>query len=235
MRILAIGGHICDIEFSCGAVLAKHARLGDEVYILATTVGERGYPDPNGIPAYRQQKIDEGLRCAQKLGAVESKYLDYPDTELPYSREVQIEICEEIRRVRPDIVITHWKKAEHTDHYNTAANVEKAVWFAALPSIVTKHPVHSVKRIFYTDNWEDQIDFVPNVFISVEEEDMQRWQNAINEFSVGRGEISNFHFNKFYEHYAYVRGMVVRFPYAQAFYSEVKIKTDKLFGEMQFE
>ena len=231
MRILAIGGHICDMEFSCGAVLAKHARLGDQVYLLSTTVGERGYPDPTKIPQYRQQKIEEGLRCAEKLGAVESRYLDYPDTELPCSRDVQIEICNEIRRIQPDIVITHWKKATHTDHYATAVNVEKAVWFAALPSIITEYPAHSTKRIFYTDNWEDQVDFEPNVFIPFEKEDMDTWLSAINEFAVGRGEISKFHFCKFYEHYAYTRGMVAGYPYAQAFYSDIKIKTDKLFAQ----
>ena len=235
MRILAIGGHICDIEFSCGAVLAKHARLGDEVYILSTTVGERGYPDPTKIPEYRQQKIEEGLRCAEKLGAIESRYLDYPDTELPCNRDVQIEICEEIRRIKPDIVITHWKKATHTDHYATAINVEKAVWFAALGSIVTEHPEHSVKRVYYTDNWEDQVDFEPNVFISFTEEDMEKWQDAINEFAVGRGEISKFHFNKFYKHYAHVKGMLAGFEYAQAFYTDVKIKTDKLFTQPKFD
>ncbi len=230
MRILAIGGHIGDMELSCGAVLAKHARLGDEVYILSTTVGERGCRYPEKIAEYKKQKIEEGLRCAQKLGAVESRHLDYPDTELPCTREVQIEICEEIRRIRPDIVITHWKKATHTDHYNTAINVEKAVWFAKLPTIVTEHPSHSVKKIFYTDNWEDPIDFVPNVFVSFEEEDMERWQAAIYEFAAGRGEVVSFRFNKFYEHYSYVRGMVAGFAHAQAFYSELIIKTDKLFA-----
>ena len=230
MRILAIGGHIGDMEFSCGAVLAKHARLGDEVYFLSTTVGEKGGQTVETVQQYKKQKIEEGLRCAQKLGAVESRYLNYGDTELPLSREVQMEIAEEIRRIRPDVVITHWNKATHVDHYHTAINVERAVFLAALPAIGTKYPEHWVPRVFYTDNWEDQEDFVPNVFISFEQEDMDRWQSAINEFAVGRGELIPFRFNEFYRHYAYTRGMVAKLPYAQAFYTKInKIKSDRLF------
>jgi LmbE family N-acetylglucosaminyl deacetylase len=230
MRILAIGGHICDMEFSCGAVLAKHARMGDQVYLLSTTVGEKGGQFAENVPKYRKQKIEEGLRCAQKLGAVESRVLDYGDTELPCSREVQMEIAEEIRRIRPDVVITHWNKATHTDHYNTAINVEQAISLAGLAAIKTKYPEHGVGRIFYTDNWEDQVDFVPNVYISFTQEDMDTWQDAINEFAVGRGELFAFHFTEYYRHYAHLRGMEARMPYAQAFYTPIKkIKSDRLF------
>ena len=230
MKILAIGAHICDMEFTCGAVLAKHVRLGDEVYILSTTAGEMGCGSADAVEAYKQQKIDEGLRCAQKLGVKESFWLDYPDTEYPCTREAQMELCDIIRRIKPDVVITHWNKARHRDHYNTAINVEKALWLASIRTIKTNHPPHIVKRLFYTDNWEDPKDFVPNVFISVEEEDIERWQAAINEFAVGRGEISGFHFTEYYRHLTYVRGMVSKCNNAQAFYSDMTICTEKLFS-----
>ena len=230
MIILAIGGHICDMEFTCGAVLAKHARMGDEVHLLATTVGEKGCGSLMSVDAYKQQKIEEARKCAKKLGAVSSTWLDYPDAELPCDRKVQLEIADEIRRIKPNIVITHWNKASHTDHYNTAVNVEKALWIAKMATIETNNPRHSVSRLYYTDNWEDPIDFVPNIYVSVEKEDIDTWQSAISEFQVGRGEISGFNFVDYYSHLAHVRGMVAGFKYAQAFYSKLNVHTDKLFG-----
>ena len=243
MRILAIGAHICDMEFACGAVLAKHARMGDEVYLLSTTVGEKGCGSllpadvlaagrgtlPT-VEAYKQQKIEEGLKCAKKLGAISSTWLDYPDAELPCDAEAQLKIADEIRRIKPDIVITHWKKAKHRDHYNTAINVEKALWLAKMPTIETDHPRHNVSRLYYSDNWEDPIDFVPNVIISVEEEDINKWQSAISEFQVGRGELSGFSFVDYYRHLTYGRGMAAGFKHAQAFYTDINVHTDKLFG-----
>ena len=230
MKILAIGGHICDMEFACGAVLAKHARMGDEVHLLSTTVGEKGCGSLPLVEAYRQQKIEEGLKCAKKLGAVSSTWLDYPDAELPCDRKVQLEIADEIRRIKPNIVITHWNKASHTDHHNTAVNVEKALWIAKISTIETDHPCHCVSRLYYTDNWEDQTDFVPNVYISVEEEDIDTWQSAISEFQVGRGEITGFNFVEYYRHLTRVRGMVAGFRHAQAFYTNIDVHAGKLFG-----
>ena len=230
MRILAIGGHICDMEFTCGAVLAKHARLGDEVYLLSTTAGEKGFAKKD-TNEYKKQKIEEGLRCAEKLGAKESIWLDYPDAELPCDIKVQTEIAEEIRRIKPDVVITHWNKATHNDHLNTAINVERAIWRAKIGAIKTEHPRHVVQRLYYAENWEDPIDFTPNVFVSVEEEDIERWQSAIKEFQVGRGETSGFQFAEYYRHLTHVRGMVAGFKHAQAFYTDFKVHTDGLFGE----
>ena len=220
---------MCDMEFTCGAVLAKHARLGDEVYLLTTTIGEKG--GTSEPEKYKQQKIEEGLKCAEKLGVIESTWLDYPDAEYPCDRKAQIELCDEIRRIKPDIVITHWNKATHTDHYNTAINVEKAIWFAKIGTIETNHPAHVVKRLFYADNWEDSIGFTPNVYVSVDDEDIERWQSAIREFAAGRGLfVGGFRFADYYEHLAHVRGMVARNKYAQAFYTEFNVRTDGLFG-----
>jgi LmbE family N-acetylglucosaminyl deacetylase len=40
--ILAIGAHCGDAEITTGAVLAKHAKLGDRIVILHLTLGEGG-------------------------------------------------------------------------------------------------------------------------------------------------------------------------------------------------
>ena len=42
--ILAIGAHCGDVEVTCGAVLAKHNKLGDRIAILHLTLGEGGNP-----------------------------------------------------------------------------------------------------------------------------------------------------------------------------------------------
>ena len=41
-HVLAIGAHPDDIEIGCGATLAKHAALGDEVTMLVITDGAKG-------------------------------------------------------------------------------------------------------------------------------------------------------------------------------------------------
>ena len=219
-----------DAEVSCGAVLARHARLGDEVYIMATTAGEKGNPymEPE---EYKKQKLAEAKIMAEKLGAKETICLDYPDGELEVNREVQLRIVDEIRRIQPDVVITHWNKATHPDHLNTALNVETAVQLCSSKWLKTRYPAmpHGV-RLFYAENWEDPTDFQPNVVIKLEEEDIRIWQEAIRECEVIRGgTITNFKFAEFYLHQARCRGMTNYCEYAQCFYTNLKVKRDKLF------
>jgi LmbE family N-acetylglucosaminyl deacetylase len=38
VNILAIGAHFDDVELGCGGALARHAKLGDRVYVFVATV-----------------------------------------------------------------------------------------------------------------------------------------------------------------------------------------------------
>ena len=46
-NILAIGAHPDDVELGCGGTISKHLELGDEVYVLIMTNGEKGSHAPN--------------------------------------------------------------------------------------------------------------------------------------------------------------------------------------------
>ena len=43
-RILAIGGHVGDMELTCGGILATCAAAGGHIATLALTAGEKGVP-----------------------------------------------------------------------------------------------------------------------------------------------------------------------------------------------
>jgi len=47
IRILAIGAHPDDVEFGCGATLAKWAAGGCEIFHLVCTDGSKGSWDPS--------------------------------------------------------------------------------------------------------------------------------------------------------------------------------------------
>ena len=56
--VIAVGGHIGDMELTAGPTLAKVVLEGGRAIIIDCTYGERGHPT---IPpsAYREQKLDE--------------------------------------------------------------------------------------------------------------------------------------------------------------------------------
>ena len=50
-RVLAVGAHPDDIEFGCGATLAKWSAAGCAVHLLVLTDGSKGTWDPDADPA----------------------------------------------------------------------------------------------------------------------------------------------------------------------------------------
>jgi LmbE family N-acetylglucosaminyl deacetylase len=119
--VLAIGAHPDDIEFGCGATLAKWAAGGATIHHLVCTDGSKGTwdaeQDPAALVVQRQQ---EQRDAAAALGAGgEVVFLGWPDGELDSGLRQRWEVAYWIRRLRPDVVIGHdpWKRYRlHPDH-----------------------------------------------------------------------------------------------------------------------
>lgn len=119
-RALAVGAHPDDIEFGCGATLARWARDGCDVHLLVLTDGSKGTWDAAADPArVAEQRRVEQARAAAALGASAVHGLGRVDGELRAGRAERAELCGWIRRVRPDVVLGHdpWKRYRlHPDH-----------------------------------------------------------------------------------------------------------------------
>ena len=129
--ILAIGGHIGDAELTAGGVLASNAVDGGRSFTLALTAGERGNPAGVTVADYRKQKICEAKAFAELVNG-EAYVLDHPDGELPDNEEVRYEVANIIRKLRPDVIITHWKSSMHKDHDRTHRIVCDAQFLASV-------------------------------------------------------------------------------------------------------
>ena len=121
-RALAVGAHPDDIEFGCGATLAKWAAAGCQIHHLVLTDGSKGTWDPEAdrasLVAVRQQEQREAARL---LGGEDVQFLGWPDGELRNTVREQWEVCRCLREVRPDVVLGHdpWRRYRlHPDHRN---------------------------------------------------------------------------------------------------------------------
>ncbi len=123
-RALTIGAHPDDAEFGSGGTLARWAAQGCEVSMLIVTDGSKGSWDPNiSGSALASARQAEQARAAEVLGATgELVHLGYVDGELEYSMELRRRLCEWIRRLRPEVVLSHdpWRRYMlHPDHRAT--------------------------------------------------------------------------------------------------------------------
>jgi LmbE family N-acetylglucosaminyl deacetylase len=119
-RALAIGAHSDDVEFGCGATLARWAEDGAEVRLLVLTDGSKGTWDPGAdlgeLVATRRREQEE---AAAVLGLAGVEYLGIPDGALGSGLAERAGVCEAIRRARPNVVLGHdpWKRYRlHPDH-----------------------------------------------------------------------------------------------------------------------
>lgn len=215
LTVLAIGAHVGDVELASGGVLASHSLKGDRIVTLALTAGERGVPAGQDMKAYRQQKVKEAEVFAQLLGG-EAVVLDYCDGELPDNEQVRWEVCDVIRRVKPNIIITHWKNSMHKDHALTHHIVNDARYYAALPTFERELPAHFAARLYYSENWEDAVDFVPYVYVDFDQAAFDLWIDALSKHWFVTNSKS-YRYLDYYKALAVVRGCEARKAYAEAF------------------
>lgn len=212
--ILAIGAHIGDMELTAGMLLAACAKQGGTVATLALTAGEKGAPAGADVAAYRAQKVREAETFAQKLGG-RAYVLDHADGLLPDDDAVRFEVCDVIRRVKPDILITHHKNSMHKDHAACHRIVEDARFYAGIAGFERSLPAHFARTLYFAENWEDSVDFRPYVYLDVTE-GYALWKEAITAhwFAVHS---TSFPYMEYYDALSRVRGIEARTGRAECF------------------
>jgi LmbE family N-acetylglucosaminyl deacetylase len=134
---LAIGAHPDDVEFGCGATVAKWSAAGTAVDLCVLTDGSKGTWDPEAdLAALVALRRDEQRDAADELGIRDIHFLDFVDGELQSGRTEQAALCEVIRRVRPDVVLGHdpWKRYRlHPDHFHAGRATVDAIVAARDP------------------------------------------------------------------------------------------------------
>jgi len=118
---LAIGAHPDDVEFGCGATLAKWSAAGAVVHHLICTDGAKGSWDPSTDAATLVvTRQAEQRAAAQALGATgRCVFLDWVDGELESGVRQRWEVAYWIRKLQPTVVLGHdpWKRYRlHPDH-----------------------------------------------------------------------------------------------------------------------
>ena len=164
-RALAIGAHPDDVEFGCGATLAKWAAAGCEVHHLVCTDGSKGSWDPSedvaALVALRQEEQRAASRALGGEGRV--VFLGRTDGELESGLGQRSEVAAWIRRIRPDVVLGHdpWRRYRlHPDHRNAGFLATDGIVAARDPHFFPEHGIepHRPSALLL---WEaDEVDHV---------------------------------------------------------------------------
>jgi len=148
VTVLAIGAHPDDIVLGCSATLLKHKKNGAKIYLLILTRGEA-----SGNPEIREKECH---MFAELIGVENIFFAGLKDTKIDDGINTIMVIERIINKVNPGIIYTHTYKDTHQDHRNT--------------SYATLSAGRRSKKIFMYESPRTFREFLPQVYIDVEEE-----------------------------------------------------------------
>jgi LmbE family N-acetylglucosaminyl deacetylase len=135
-RVLVVTAHPDDVDFGAAGTIATWTDNGIEVAYCIVTDGDAGGFDPSvprsEIAGIRQR---EQTAAAAAVGVSNLRFLGYPDGLLESTLQLRKDISREIRRFKPDIVVTQSPTrnlqriyASHPDHLAAAEATVCAVY-----------------------------------------------------------------------------------------------------------
>jgi LmbE family N-acetylglucosaminyl deacetylase len=165
-RVMVVTAHPDDSEFGAAGTVAKMVKDGREVTYVIATNGNKGSGDRSMTPDRLAEIREREQRAAARtLGVERVEFLGYPDCEVEDTRDLRRDVTREIRRWRPDLIITMNPfrttnlYASHRDHRIVAGVVLDCVYPLArdhlsFPELMPEFEPHKVREV-YVMQWEN--------------------------------------------------------------------------------
>src|SRR5262249_5768989 len=179
-RAMVVTAHPDDAETGAGGIVAVLVRQGVEVTYVIVTKGSAG-SQGRTMTADRLANIRaaEQCRAAKTLGVRHVKFVRYDEGEVEDTGDLRREITRQIRRWRPDLVIsqnpyrTRSVFASHRDHRITGGVVLDCVYplardHMAFPELLPDYEPHKVDEIYIIKWQEDEHDMAVDISETME-------------------------------------------------------------------
>ena len=118
--IMVVTAHPDDAEFGIAGTVAQWTSEGKSVVYVVCTNGDKGTSNPDIKPEELVKiREQEQLAAAKTLGVREVVFLNYPDQGLEDTPEFRKDIVRQIRKYRPETVVTadpYRRYIWHRDH-----------------------------------------------------------------------------------------------------------------------
>jgi len=104
-RLLAVVAHPDDLEYGASSAIARWSAAGKQVGYVIVTDGEAGIDGLEPAEAGPLRRAEQ-VASAAVVGVEDVVFLGAPDGMLEYGIDLRTSIAREIRRFRPDVLLT---------------------------------------------------------------------------------------------------------------------------------
>jgi LmbE family N-acetylglucosaminyl deacetylase len=121
---LVLMAHPDDAEYTCGGTIARWTRGGCEVHYVVITDGSAGSNEPGATrDEMRRVREREQRAAAGLLGVASVTFLGELDGHLEVTPETRRKVCREVRRHRPDVLVSMdpsrlWSGTGYINHWD---------------------------------------------------------------------------------------------------------------------
>ncbi len=147
-KVLVFVAHQDDETIGCGGTIKKWTDEGSEVHVCFMTDGSTGIEQGVDGKEIVTTRMLEAKKATTILGVKELHTLNLPCQKVVNKQQTFHKVIELIRRVKPDLVITHGQECKHRDHKRTSAIVEEACWKASENILEELGGTHMVQSLW---------------------------------------------------------------------------------------
>lgn len=199
-RIIAFGGHSLDAELMGGPFMLKYAEMGAKCTFVHVTTGRLENQSASDLEKQKYlELISKENEESAKAMRCDSWSMGYSAQTLPSNSEFISIVKKILIEEKADCVITHHRGTMHPRHYYTYEGVTNA--------IKELRAEGNDIQLYYGENCEDLIGFIPTLYLTLSDRQVDTWFNALEKYTIFQGKVNNVPYKNYYYSMGKVRAM----------------------------
>ncbi|MDN6731382.1 MAG: PIG-L family deacetylase [Atopostipes suicloacalis] len=204
-RVVSIGGHPLDAELMGGPLALRMNDQGAKSTMMHVTTGR--LEDKDASEKEKKEYLEDlnyQIKNVANLLSCEAYQMNYISSDMPKMSEFVEVLYSYFKDEKVDLVITHHVGTMHDRHYFTHRGVKEAVK-------KLRDEGYGID-LFYGENLEDLVGFVPTAYIQMPEDHVEKWFTALEEYEIFRGKVNTVPYKDYYRTMGRVRGIEAGSP-----------------------
>tara|TARA_B100001758_G_C18413386_1_gene617556 strand:- start:3972 stop:4673 length:702 start_codon:yes stop_codon:yes gene_type:complete len=173
LDILVFGAHPDDAELACGGTIIKEVDKGKKVGVIDLTQGELG------TRGNKELRMLESNKAKDILGLSMRHNMNFKDGFFKDDENNKIELIKQIRKYRPDIILTNAVSDRHPDHPRSSQITVDACFLSGLLKIDTHQDIWRPRSIYHYIQYNN---ITPDIVIDITEQ-MEKKIESIKAYS----------------------------------------------------
>lgn len=168
LRILIIGAHPDDCEFTAAGTAALWAKRGDAVCFVSVSNGDAGHHEMGG-GRLAQRRYQESLAAAAVIG-IDYVIMDNHDGAIMPTLELRHQLIDLIRSYKPDLILSPRPNDYHPDHRYTAQLIQDAAYMVTVPNVRAgvANLMYNPVIAYVSDHFKKPSPFAPDVVVDID-------------------------------------------------------------------